>query len=101
MSLKFTDGALDRLVASDPAKFVHERRRLLAEFMSKSNGSVELLMDMQNTIDQTIAVSGSPLHAIEHLAGLIEDRLLMIGRLSRELALEVKKHQIKTGSHLL
>lgn len=91
----FNEGVLDQLAVRDPAGFFHERRRLLADFMHESNGSIELLADLQQTIDQTIAVSGTPMHALDHLAGLIEDRLLIIARLSRELAVEVKNHEKK------
>lgn len=95
MSEIFTVGALDQLAARDQGGFVHERRRLLADFMRESNASIELLADMQQTIDQTIAVSGTPMHALDHLASLIESNLLIIARLSRELAVEVKNHEKK------
>ncbi|PKO38715.1 MAG: hypothetical protein CVU33_07695 [Betaproteobacteria bacterium HGW-Betaproteobacteria-6] len=88
------EGELEQLAVRDPAGFVHERRRLLGDFMRGTDGSTELLADMQRTIDQTIALSGSPMRSLSHLADLIDERLLIIARLSRALAAEIN-HQEK------
>jgi len=95
MSGVLSEGALEQLAVRDPAGFVLERRRLLSDFMRSTNGSMELLADLQRTIDQTIALSGAPMHTLDHLAGLIEDRLLIIARLSRELAAEINNQEKK------
>lgn len=93
MSGVLSEGALEQLAVRDPAGFVHERRRLLSDFMSSTNGSMELLTDLQRTIDQTIAMSGAPMHTLDNLADLIEERLLIVARLSRELAAEINNQE--------
>lgn len=93
MSGVLSEGALEQLAVRDPAGFVHERRRLLSDFMRSTNGSIELLADLQRTIDQTIAMSGAPMHTLDNLADLIEERLLIIARLSRELAAEINSQE--------
>lgn len=95
MSGMLSEGALEQLAVRDPAAFVHERRRLLSDFMRRTDGSTELLADMQQTIDQTIALSGTPMRSLNHLAGLIDERLLIIARLSRELAAEINNQEKK------
>lgn len=91
----FSDGVLEQLAVRDPAGFVHERRRLLSDFMRSTDGSMELLADLQQTIDQTIALSGAPMHTLDHLAGLIDERLLILARLIRELAAEMNNQEKK------
>lgn len=98
MSGVLSEGALEQLAVHDPAGFVHERRRLLSDFMHSTNGSIELLADLQRTIDQTIAMSGAPMHTLDNLADLIEERLLIIARLSGELAAEINNQEKNSRS---
>lgn len=86
------NGVFEQLSCSDPEDFVDLRRRLLADFILNTHGSIEHLANLQTMIDETIAMSGTPKNSLEHLAGLIDDRLQVIAQLSRTLAEEVKNY---------
>jgi hypothetical protein len=85
MNEPMTPAALANLHPADPIDFVRERRRLLDQFINGKDCPKNELSELQQSIDHTIAVSGTPMCALGELASQIEDRLTLISQLSRRL----------------
>lgn len=72
---RFDFNAWCELAARDPAAYFRERERAISAFIAERPESEAHLRDLQATIDQVRAVSGTPAIAARELARMLGDRL--------------------------
>jgi phosphoserine phosphatase len=72
---RFDFNAWCELAARDPAAYFRERERAISAFIAERPESEPHLRDLQATIDQVRAVSGTPAIAARELARMLGDRL--------------------------
>lgn len=72
---RFDFNAWCELAARDPAAYFRERERAISAFIAERPESETHLRDLQATIDQVRAVSGTPAIAARELARMLGDRL--------------------------
>ena len=93
---RFDFDAWCALAARDPVAYFRERERAISEFIAERPESGPHLRDLQATIDQVRAVSGTPAAAARELARMLGERLELLSGHLRELDI-----QADTLQHLI
>lgn len=73
-----------------PANFVALRRRLIERVLHPEEGvAIAHLVELQQSIDQSLAVSATPRNRLNELHALLDERLEALAALTRRLEGEV------------
>lgn len=83
---------LSQLDADVPVDFVALRRRLIAHALRPNGVERRHLVDLQSTIDQTMALGGTPNNCLRQLGDMLDEHLDALLALTRRLDDEMARH---------